>query len=124
MDHLRLCYVKKQEFISSLLVVLRGSVIEYDAVGFNKATVLVEKKDFHFFIHFKVPVAFPTEKPEVILQSAYHMDQAGKLIIHTVTKFPFSIQMEPMQMILSILLHIEEKEVDCFQIFCTKRNRF
>lgn len=110
--------------MSSLLVFLRGCVVEYDAVEFNRATVLVEKKDFHFFIHFRVPAAFPRERPEVLLQSAYHMDQDGNLIAHPITRFQYSVQMEPLQMIQAIMSHIEEKEVEHFQTFCTRRNRF
>ncbi|XP_033226244.1 BRISC and BRCA1-A complex member 2-like [Belonocnema kinseyi] len=124
MENILLCFTKKKDFISSLLVLLRGCVMEYDAAEFNRATVLVEKKDFHFFIHFRVPAGFPRERPEVVLQSAYHMDQTGHLITHNVNKFLFNIQMEPLQMIQAIMSHIEENEVDCFQSYCTRKNRF
>ena len=117
------CFKKKREFVSSLLTVIRGSVIEYDAVEFSQATFLLEKNDFYFLIHFEIPIAFPKEKPEVILQSAYHMDNSGNLLIQKITRYPFNCQMDTLHMIFSILKHIEEKEIDSFQSNCTKKNR-
>ncbi|XP_043478796.1 BRISC and BRCA1-A complex member 2-like [Leptopilina heterotoma] len=115
---------RKRDFISSLLIILRGSIIEYDALEFNQATFLVEKKDFHFFIHFRIPSRFPREKPEVVMESAYHMDRSGKMITHTISKYPHNYQAESISMVQTILKHIEEKEVEPFQQMCTQKNRF
>ncbi|XP_051165413.1 BRISC and BRCA1-A complex member 2-like [Leptopilina boulardi] len=115
---------KKCDFIATLLTVLRGSMIEYDALEFNQATFLVEKKDFHFFIHFRVPSGFPRERPEILMESAYHMDQSGKMITQTIVKYPYNSQVDSLTMIQAILTHIEEKEVEPFQQMCTRKNRF
>lgn len=115
---------RKRDFISSLLIILGGSIIEYDALEFNQASFLVEKKDFHFFIHFRIPSKFPREKPEVVMESAYHMDRTGKMITHTVNKYSYNSQMESISIVQTILKHIEEKEVEPFQQMCTQKNRF
>lgn len=117
-------FKKKRDFMSALLVVLRGSIIEYDALEFSQATFLVEKKDFHFFIHFRIPHAFPRERPEVTMSSAYHMDQSGRMIAQMLTRYHYNWQMDPIMMVQGILKHIEEKEVDSFQHSCTKKNRY
>ncbi|XP_012269010.1 BRISC and BRCA1-A complex member 2-like isoform X2 [Athalia rosae] len=118
------CFEKRKSFIAALLLLKRGSIIEYDAVESSQATLLFEYRDFYCMVHFKLPPAFPKEAPLIVLQSIYHMTSMGTLFCQTVEDLPFSHRWTPFEMVTKALNHIVEKEVQKFQTNSVKSSHF
>lgn len=121
---LAMCFDKKKSFIAALLLLKRGSIIEYDAVEYSQATLLIEHRDFYCLVHFKLPTGFPKEPPQVTLQSIYHMTSLGTLFSQNVKDLPYSPRWVPLEMVTKALNHIVEKEVQKFQTNSVKSSHF
>lgn len=121
---LAMCFEKKKNFIAALLLLKRGSIIEYDAVESCHATVLIEHRDFYCLVHFKLPATFPKDPPQITLQSIYHMTSLGTLFCQNVEDLPFSPRWTPFEMATKALNHIIEKEVPKFQTNSVKSSHF
>ncbi|XP_012271396.1 BRISC and BRCA1-A complex member 2-like [Orussus abietinus] len=123
-NFLALCCDRKKSFISSLLLLQHGSVIEYDAIEFTQISILMEHRDFYFMIHFHLPARFPKEQPQITLQSIYHMTSQGKLYSELVEDVPYSPRWEPIQMVTRALSHIIDNEVQKFQANSVRNSHF
>ncbi|XP_046753297.1 BRISC and BRCA1-A complex member 2-like isoform X2 [Diprion similis] len=121
---LAMCFEKRKSFIAALLLLKRGSIIEYDAVEASNATLLVEHRDFYCMIHFKLPTTFPKEPPQVTLRSIYHMTSLGTLFSQNVEDLPYSPRWAPFEMVTKALNHIAEKEIQKFQTNSVKNSHF
>ncbi|XP_014604907.1 PREDICTED: BRCA1-A complex subunit BRE-like isoform X1 [Polistes canadensis] len=122
-------YESRKQFVSTLLLLQRDSIIEYDAIAFQDITILLEHRDFYFLVYFHLPLMFPKEKPVITLQSVYHMTAHGNLYSEQLDNFNWSTitniqRWNSRQVISKILSHIIEKEVPKFQEKSTKNNRF
>ncbi|KAG7197433.1 hypothetical protein KM043_013291 [Ampulex compressa] len=118
------CFEKKKDFITVLLAIQRGSVLEYDAVEFSCITILLEHRDFYFLTHFTLPAGFPKERPTITIQSIYHMTSQGKLYSEILDDVPYSPRWESLHMVTKILTYIIENAVLKFQTNSIKNNRF
>lgn len=107
-----------------LCVTQRGSIIEYDAVEFNFITILLEHRDFYFLIHFHLPLAFPKDKPQITLQSVYHMTSQGTMYTEVLDEVPYSPRWPIIQMVNKLLTYIIENAVQKFQANSIRNNRF
>jgi len=118
------CFENRKEFIVFLLVLQRGSIVEYDAIEFNWIIILLEHRDFHFLIHFNLPSIFPKEKPQITLQSVYHMTSQGILYREVLDDAPYSPRWPMKLMVDKLLTYIIENAVQKFQANSVKNNRF
>ncbi|XP_024938236.1 BRISC and BRCA1-A complex member 2-like [Cephus cinctus] len=123
-NFLALCFERKKSFVTVLLLLQRGSIVEYDAIEFSYISILLEHRDFYFLVHFRLPPAFPKEQPFITLQSVYHMTSQGKLYSQIVEDFPFSPRWEPLQMVTKALAHIIDNEVQKFQTNSIRSSHF
>lgn len=118
------CFESRKEFIAILIVLQRGSILEYDAIEFNWITILLEHRDFHFLIHFNLPSTFPKENPQITLQSMYHMTSQGTLYKEVLDDVPYSPRWPIMLMVDKLLTYIVENAVQKFQTNSVRNNRF
>ncbi|XP_077269216.1 BRISC and BRCA1-A complex member 2 [Temnothorax americanus] len=118
------CFNSRKEFIAILIVLQRGSILEYDAIEFNWITILLEYRDFHFLIHFNLSSIFPKEKPQITLQSVYHMTSQGTLYKEVLDDVPYSPRWSIMLMVDKLLTYIVESAVQKFQANSVRNNRF
>ncbi|XP_018406931.1 PREDICTED: BRCA1-A complex subunit BRE-like [Cyphomyrmex costatus] len=118
------CFESRKEFIVFLLVLQRGSIVEYDAIEFNWIIILLEHRDFHFLIHFNLPSIFPKEKPQIALQSVYHLTSQGILYREVLDDVPYSPRWSMKLMVDKLLTYIIENAVQKFQANSIKNNRF
>ncbi|XP_046481543.1 BRISC and BRCA1-A complex member 2 isoform X1 [Neodiprion pinetum] len=121
---LAICFEKRKSFIAALLLLKRGSIIEYDAVEASNVTLLVEHRDFYCMIHFKLPTTFPKQPPQITLRSIYHMTSLGTLFSQNVEDLPYSPRWVPFEMVTKALNHIAEKEIHKFQTNSVKNSHF
>ncbi|XP_011880926.1 PREDICTED: BRCA1-A complex subunit BRE-like [Vollenhovia emeryi] len=118
------CFENRKEFISVLIVLQRGSILEYDANEFHWIIIMLEHRDFHFIIHFNLPSTFPREKPQIALQSVYHMTSQGTLYREVLDDVPYSPRWPIMLMVDKLLTYIIETAVQKFQANSIRNNRF
>lgn len=118
------CFESRQKFVMSLLILQRGSIVEYDAVVFNSITVLLEQRDFHFLMHFYLPPGFPKEKPQIVLQSVYHMTSQGTMYKEILDDIPYSPRWQMMHMVEKFLAYTMENAVQKFRANSTKNKCF
>jgi len=118
------CFESRKEFIVILIVLQRGSILEYDAIEFNWITILLEHRDFHFLIHFNLPSTFPKEKLQITLQSVYHMTSQGTLYKEVLDDVPYSPRWPIKIMVDKLLTYIIENAVQKFQANSIRNNRF
>nr|XP_024647989.1 BRISC and BRCA1-A complex member 2 [Macaca nemestrina] len=72
-----------------MFLLLRG-VVEYDAEGFTKLTLLLMWKDFCFLVHIDLPLFFPRDQPTLTFQSVYHFTNSGQLYSQAQKNYPYS----------------------------------
>uniref|UniRef100_A0A3Q2CBZ7 BRISC and BRCA1-A complex member 2 n=1 Tax=Cyprinodon variegatus TaxID=28743 RepID=A0A3Q2CBZ7_CYPVA len=69
---------------------IEQGVVEYDAEGFTKLTLLLMWKDFCFLVHVDLPLYFPRDQPSLTFQSVYHFTSSGQLYSQVQTSYPYS----------------------------------
>uniref|UniRef100_A0AAR2JG10 BRISC and BRCA1-A complex member 2 n=1 Tax=Pygocentrus nattereri TaxID=42514 RepID=A0AAR2JG10_PYGNA len=69
---------------------IEQGVVEYDAVGFTKLTLLLMWKDFCFLVHVDLPLYFPRDQPTLTFQSIYHFTSSGQLYSQVQKSYPYS----------------------------------
>ncbi|TSM77412.1 BRISC and BRCA1-A complex member 2 [Bagarius yarrelli] len=74
-------YHKRREYIAAFLSHFGMGVVEYDAVGFTKLTLLLMWKDFCFLVH---------DQPTLTFQSIYHFSSSGQLYSQVQKSYPYS----------------------------------
>lgn len=116
-------FERRKNFIAVLIVLQRGSILEYDAIEFNWISMLLEHRDFHFLIHFHLPSTFPKEKPQITLQSVYHMTSHGTLYKEVLDDTSYSPRWPITLMVDKFLTYIMENAVLKFQANSIK-NRY
>lgn len=116
-------FERRKSFIAVLIILQRGSILEYDAIEFNWISILLEHRDFHFLIHFHLPSTFPKEKPQITLQSVYHMTSQGTLYKEVLDYTLYSPRWPITIMVDKLLTYIMENAVQKFQANSIK-NRF
>ncbi|XP_011811715.1 PREDICTED: BRCA1-A complex subunit BRE [Colobus angolensis palliatus] len=72
------------------LTIFRRGVVEYDAEGFTKLTLLLMWKDFCFLVHIDLPLFFPRDQPTLTFQSVYHFTNSGQLYSQAQKNYPYS----------------------------------
>ncbi|XP_011702685.1 PREDICTED: BRCA1-A complex subunit BRE-like [Wasmannia auropunctata] len=118
------CFESRKDFIVGLFLFQRGSLLEYDATEFNWISILLEHRDFHFIVHFHLPSSFPKEKPQITLQSVYHMTSQGTLYNEVLNDVPYSPRWPIRIMVDKLLTYIVENAVQKFQANSIRNNRF
>lgn len=118
------CFESKKGFIAHLIVLQRGSVLEYDAIDFNWITILLVYRDFHFLVHFHLSSGFPKDKPRIILQSIYHVTAQGTLYKEILDDTPYSPRWPIPLIVEKLLTYIMESAVQKFQANSIRNNRF
>ncbi|KAM9707392.1 BRISC and BRCA1-A complex member 2 [Menidia menidia] len=83
-------YHKRREYIAAFLSHFGMGVVEYDAEGFTKLTLLLMWKDFCFLVHVDLPLYFPRDQPTLTFQSVYHFTSSGQLYSQVQTSYPYS----------------------------------
>uniref|UniRef100_A0A8C6P061 BRISC and BRCA1-A complex member 2 n=1 Tax=Nothobranchius furzeri TaxID=105023 RepID=A0A8C6P061_NOTFU len=83
-------YHKRREYIAAFLSHFGMGVVEYDAEGFTKLTLLLMWKDFCFLVHVDLPLYFPRDQPTLTFQSVYHFTSSGQLYAQVQTSYPYS----------------------------------
>nr|AFK11463.1 BRCA1-A complex subunit BRE [Callorhinchus milii] len=68
---------------------IEQGVVEYDAEGFTKLTLLLMWKDFCFLVH-NLPLYFPRDQPTLTFQSVYHFTSSGQLYQQIQKSYPYS----------------------------------
>ncbi|XP_064484121.1 BRISC and BRCA1-A complex member 2-like [Ornithodoros turicata] len=90
-------FAKRKEYISALLGLFGGSLIEFDAENFTSISFLFEHKDFFFLLSISLPRFFPQDKPSLTFQSIYHTSMGWPYSI-TCTDYPYSPRWTPQEM--------------------------
>ncbi|XP_004711196.1 BRISC and BRCA1-A complex member 2 [Echinops telfairi] len=83
-------YHKRREYIAAFLSHFGTGVVEYDAEGFTKLTLLLMWKDFCFLVHIDLPLFFPRDQPTLTFQSIYHFTNSGQLYSQAQKNYPYS----------------------------------
>ncbi|KAI5618804.1 BRISC and BRCA1-A complex member 2 [Silurus asotus] len=83
-------YHRRREYIAAFLSHFGMGVVEYDAVGFTKLTLLLMWKDFCFLVHVDLPLYFPRDQPTLTFQSVYHFSSSGQLYSQVQKSYPYS----------------------------------
>ncbi|XP_073071104.1 BRISC and BRCA1-A complex member 2 isoform X5 [Manis javanica] len=83
-------YHKRREYIAAFLSHFGTGVVEYDAEGFTKFTLLLMWKDFCFLVHIDLPLFFPRDQPTLTFQSVYHFTNSGQLYSQAQKNYPYS----------------------------------
>ncbi|XP_069624443.1 BRISC and BRCA1-A complex member 2 isoform X2 [Ranitomeya imitator] len=83
-------YHKRREYIAAFLSHFGTGVVEYDAEGFTKLTLLLTWKDFCFLVHIDLPLFFPRDQPMLTFQSVYHFTNSGQLYSQAQKNYPYS----------------------------------
>ncbi|CAL8299130.1 unnamed protein product [Boreogadus saida] len=83
-------YHKRREYIAAFLSHFGMGVVEYDAEGFTKLTLLLMLKDFCFLVHVDLPLYFPRDQPTLTFQSVYHFTSSGQLYSQVQKAYPYS----------------------------------
>ncbi|KAF7254393.1 BRISC and BRCA1-A complex member 2 [Varanus komodoensis] len=83
-------YHKRREYIAAFLSHFGTGVVEYDAEGFTKLTLLLMWKDFCFLVHIDLPLYFPRDQPTLTFQSVYHFTNSGELYSQAQKNYPYS----------------------------------
>ncbi|KAJ8401226.1 hypothetical protein AAFF_G00388080 [Aldrovandia affinis] len=83
-------YHKRREYIAAFLSHFGMGVVEYDAEGFTKLTLLLMWKDFCFLVHVDLPLYFPRDQPTLTFQSVYHFTSSGQLYSQVQRSYPYS----------------------------------
>ncbi|XP_056624755.1 BRISC and BRCA1-A complex member 2 isoform X1 [Triplophysa dalaica] len=92
-------YHKRREYIAAFLSHFGMGVVEYDAVGFTKLTLLLMWKDFCVLVHVvelcsvpvvDLPLYFPRDQPTLTFQSVYHFTSSGQLYSQVQKSYPYS----------------------------------
>ncbi|PFX20562.1 BRISC and BRCA1-A complex member 2-like [Stylophora pistillata] len=63
---------KRREYVAAFLSAFGSSVLEYDAEGFMKLSLLFKVQGFFCIVHIELDKNFPQEAPLFYLQSIYH----------------------------------------------------
>ena len=69
---------RRKQLVATLIHEFQGSVLEYDAALFDDLTLLLEDKGFYFIVYLVLTEQYPAEKPEIVLQSIYHVYPASE----------------------------------------------
>ncbi|XP_062896733.1 BRISC and BRCA1-A complex member 2 isoform X3 [Mobula hypostoma] len=83
-------YHRRREYIAAFLSHFGTGVVEYDAEGFTKLTLLLIWKDFCFLVHIDLPLYFPRDQPTLTFQSVYHFTSSGQLYQQIQKSYPYS----------------------------------
>ncbi|KAJ8346125.1 hypothetical protein SKAU_G00303180 [Synaphobranchus kaupii] len=83
-------YHKRREYIAAFLSHFGMGVVEYDAEGFTKLTLLLMWNDFCFLVHVDLPLYFPRDQPTLTFQSVYHFTSSGQLYSQVQRSYPYS----------------------------------
>lgn len=83
-------YHKRREYIAAFLSHFGTGVVEYDAEGFTKLTLLLMWKDFCFLVHVDLPLYFPRDQPTLTFQSVYHFTSSGQIYSQIQKSYPYS----------------------------------
>ncbi|KAG2468373.1 BABA2 protein, partial [Polypterus senegalus] len=83
-------YHKRREYIAAFLSHFGMGVVEYDAEGFTKLTLLLVWKDFCFLVHIDLPLYFPRDQPMLTFQSVYHFTNSGQPYSQVQKSYPYS----------------------------------
>ncbi|XP_047379238.1 BRISC and BRCA1-A complex member 2 isoform X2 [Sciurus carolinensis] len=83
-------YHKRREYIAAFLSHFGTGVVEYDAEGFTKLTLLLMWRDFCFLVHIDLPLFFPRDQPTLTFQSVYHFTNSGQLYSQAQKNYPYS----------------------------------
>lgn len=83
-------YHKRREYIAAFLSHFGTGVVEYDAEGFTKLTLLLMWKEFCFLVHIDLPLFFPRDQPTLTFQSVYHFTNSGQLYSQAQKNYPYS----------------------------------
>uniref|UniRef100_A0A8C5MNH2 BRISC and BRCA1-A complex member 2 n=1 Tax=Leptobrachium leishanense TaxID=445787 RepID=A0A8C5MNH2_9ANUR len=83
-------YHKRREYIAAFLSHFGTGMVEYDAEGFTKLTLLLTWKDFCFLVHIDLPLYFPRDQPALTFQSVYHFTNSGQLYSQVQKSYPYS----------------------------------
>ncbi|KAL0132530.1 hypothetical protein PUN28_000344 [Cardiocondyla obscurior] len=116
------CFENRKTFVSTLLVLHRSGVVEFDALQFNWIVILLEHRDFYFLARFDLPPTFPKERPQIKLQSVYHMTITGRLYEEVLNDIPYSPRWQIKGIIIKLFTYIIEN-VSKFQANSIKNNR-
>ncbi|XP_076174351.1 BRISC and BRCA1-A complex member 2 isoform X1 [Ptiloglossa arizonensis] len=106
---------KRRNFLATLIALQNGSFIEFDAVYYTNATLLLTKQDFFFIVKIDLPLGFPKEPPRIMLQSVYHMVGSNTIYSEWVENFPYNSQWKPLEMIEKLFNHIVRNVVEDFK---------
>uniref|UniRef100_A0A803K2I8 BRISC and BRCA1-A complex member 2 n=1 Tax=Xenopus tropicalis TaxID=8364 RepID=A0A803K2I8_XENTR len=78
------------QLLTNKVSVTSQGVVEYDAEGFTKLTLLLSWKDFCFLVHIDLPLYFPRDQPTLTFQSVYHFTNSGQLYSQAQKNYPYS----------------------------------
>lgn len=115
-------FERRKDFIAALILLQRGSIIEYDAIDFSFITILLEHRDFYFLTHFYLSPAFPKEMPTIKMESIYHTTQQNKNYTEILQDGPYSPRWKSVHMVSKLLAHIMDVAVAKFQTNSMKNN--
>lgn len=115
-------YRNKKDFVAALIMLERGSIIEYDAIHFSFITILLEVRDFYFLVHFYLSNGFPQNMPTIKIESIYHMTPQNHNYTEILTDVPYSPSWKSTQMVMKLLTYIMDTAVATFQNNSMKNN--
>jgi BRCA1-A complex subunit BRE len=93
-----LAYEKRKEYMGALCYRMGKAMLEFDAVSFSQASLLLECRDFYFLLHVSVPMNFPKDRPSFVFQSVYHSSH-GKPFKIRCEEYPYSPRWDPSEMV-------------------------
>uniref|UniRef100_A0A8C4R806 BRISC and BRCA1-A complex member 2 n=1 Tax=Eptatretus burgeri TaxID=7764 RepID=A0A8C4R806_EPTBU len=83
-------YHKRREYIAAFLSHFGRAIVEYDAEGFTKLSLLLENDCLYCLIHIDLPIYFPRDQPVIAFQSCCHFTAARLLLQQLHKSYPYS----------------------------------
>uniref|UniRef100_UPI00358F85DE BRISC and BRCA1-A complex member 2-like n=1 Tax=Myxine glutinosa TaxID=7769 RepID=UPI00358F85DE len=83
-------YHKRREYIAAFLSHFGRAIVEYDAEGFTKLSLLLENDCLYCLIHIDLPICFPRDQPVITFQSCCHFTAARFLLQQLHKSYPYS----------------------------------
>lgn len=104
-------FTKRKELIATFLAEFHGSVIEYDAEGFNEISFLLNHAGIFVVLYVILGEKFPATPPTLVVQSTYHMAAKGPFR-QTYKDYRYSPRWESKMIVESIREYLESVILD------------
>ncbi|KAG9135168.1 hypothetical protein Leryth_013458 [Lithospermum erythrorhizon] len=100
-----------------------GRPLEADPVFCRKATFLACSGTFTFMVHFSLPVQFPKQQPNLVLQSSQHFHNGSPVKSQVIDKYPWSPRWDTSEMAVRIFNFLVDECLG-FKKYCNETTQY